>query len=179
MRSQGCQRRRRVVRSRSSHALRTALTRMRSWGNPRPILHRGGLTDFPDARADTLAAAVEYGRSRFPSRGLVGNAVADLEAHRDEVVGPKFDLRSLLPGLPVRCGSVLPHGVPERVSELQPLAEHVRSTPSWWLCFTKASRRSRVRPRPASYLRWEHRAAVEVRPDTVGQVSTVHHVSPV
>ena len=59
--------------------------------DPRPILHRGGLINSPDASLNTLAAC---GRMRsagdFPLAGLVGEAVSDLEVHREDVVGQKL-----------------------------------------------------------------------------------------
>src|SRR5713101_6942623 len=86
--------------------------------DPRPILHRGGLINSLDASVDTLAAC---GRVRsagdFPLAGFVGEAVSDLEVHREDVVGEKSDLPPVVLGL-ANCaeGRCLPNGVPERVA---------------------------------------------------------------
>src|SRR2546426_1231718 len=140
--------------------------------DPRPILHRGGLINSPDASADTLAAC---GRVRsagdFPLAGLVGEAVSDLEMQREDVVGQKSDLPCLSLGL-AGCaeGRCLPHGLPERVERgfgrsLQPIHSATQLK-----AFHQASRRLTRRLRPASYFHWKRRAAVEMRPDAVGQV---------
>src|SRR2546426_8367028 len=68
--------------------------------DPRPILHRGGLINSPHASVDTLAACCRVrSAGDFPFTGLVGEAVSDLEVQREDVVGQKSDLPSLLLGL--------------------------------------------------------------------------------
>src|SRR5437899_2876236 len=79
--------------------------------DPRPILHRGGLINPPHGSADTLAACGPVrSAGDFPLAGLVGEAVSGLEVQREDVVGEKSDLPSVL--LEGRC---LPHDLPERV----------------------------------------------------------------
>src|SRR2546426_476240 len=141
--------------------------------DPRPILHRGGLINSPDASVDTLAAC---GRVRsagdLPLAGFVGEAVSDLEVHREDVVGEKSDLPPVVLGL-ANCaeGRCLPNGVPERVERSFSLSQpHVRSIAQLVALLHQASRRLARRLRPASYFHWKHRAAVQVRPDAVGQV---------
>ncbi len=141
--------------------------------DPRPILRRGGLIDPPHGSVNTLAAC---GRVRsagdFPLAGLVGEAVSDLEVQREDVVGQKSDLPSLLLGL-AGCaeGRRPPHGVPEGVERSFSLSQqHVRSIAQLAALVHQASHRLARRLRPALYFHWKHRAAVEVRPDAVGQV---------
>ena len=65
----------------------------------------------------------------------------------------------------------LAHGLPERVERSFSLSQqHVRSIAQLVALLHQASRRLTRHLRPASYVHWKHRAAVEVRPDTVGQV---------
>src|SRR5213594_1047482 len=140
---------------------------------PVPILHRGGLINPPHGSVNTLAAC---GRVRsagdFPLAGLVGEAVSDLEVQREDVVGQKSDLPSVSLGL-AGCaeGRCLPHGLPERVERGFGLSHQpVRSLAQLAALVHQASHRLARRLRPALYFHWKHRAAVEVRPDAVGQV---------
>jgi len=61
--------------------------------DPRPIFHRGGLINSPNASVDTLAARdrVRF-NGNFPLTSLVGEAVADLEMLREDVIGEKSGL---------------------------------------------------------------------------------------
>jgi len=55
---------------------------------PRPIRYGAGLINSPDASVDTLAACSRVrSAGDFPIAGLVGEAVADLEVSREDVVG--------------------------------------------------------------------------------------------
>jgi len=133
------------------------------------ILHSAGLINSPDVSVDTLAA-----RSRVrlagdsPLAGLVGELVADLEVYREDVVGPKSDLRLRVLG--PAAGRCRPHGVPQRVERAFSLLQHVRRITQLAALVHQDSRRLPCRLRPASYCHWQHRAAVEMRPNTVGQV---------
>jgi hypothetical protein len=65
----------------------------------------------------------------------------------------------------------LAHGQPERVERTFSLSHrHIRSVTQLMALLHQVSRRLARHLRPASYCHWKHRAAVEVRPDTVGQV---------
>jgi len=56
--------------------------------DPRPILHRGELINPPSASLDTLAVCGQVrSADDFPLAGLVGEAISDLEPHRENVVG--------------------------------------------------------------------------------------------
>jgi hypothetical protein len=141
--------------------------------DPRPILHHGGLIDPPHGSVNTLAAC---GRARFngnfPLTGLVGEAVSDLEVQREDVVGEKSDLPSLLVGL-AGCaeGRCLPHGGPDGMERSFRLSQqHVCSIAQLAALVHQASHRLARRLRPVAYCHWKHRAAVEMRANTVGQV---------
>ena len=141
--------------------------------DPRPILYSGGLINSPDASVDTLAAV---GRVRlagnFPLTGLVGEAVSDLEAHREDVVGPMSDVPPWVLGL-AGCaeGQCLPHGVAQCVERSFSLSQqHAHRIAQWVALLHQASRRLARRLRGAAYCEWKHRAAVEVSPGTIGQV---------
>ena len=141
--------------------------------DPRPILHRGGLINPPHGSVNTLAAC---GRVRsvgdFPLAGQVGEAVSDLEVQREDVVGQKSDLPSLLLGLPGCAeGRCVPHGAPEGVERSFRISQqHVHSIAQLAALVHQASHRLARRLRPVAYCHWKHRAAVEMRADTVGQV---------
>jgi hypothetical protein len=65
----------------------------------------------------------------------------------------------------------LPHGVPERVDCRFGLPHrYIHSVTQLMALLHQASHRLARRPDPAMYCYWKHRAAVEMRPDTVGQV---------
>jgi len=65
----------------------------------------------------------------------------------------------------------LPHGVPERVDcRFGFPHRHIHSVTQLMALLHQASHRLARRPDPAMYCYWKHRAAVEMRPDTVGQV---------
>jgi hypothetical protein len=62
-------------------------------------------------------------------------------------------------------------GLPERVERGLSLSyRHIRRVTQLMALLHQASRRLPRRLRPASYCHWEHRGAVEVGPDAVGQV---------
>jgi hypothetical protein len=95
-------------------------------------------------------------------------SVSDLEVHREDLVGRKSNLPPWVLGPAAdRC---LAYGVPQRVERSFCFSQqHVRSIAQLALLH-QASRRLARRLRSALYCRWKHRAAVEVRPDAVGQV---------
>jgi len=65
----------------------------------------------------------------------------------------------------------LAHGQPERVERTFSLSHrHIRSVTQLMALLHQISRRLARHLRPASYCHWKHRAAVEMRPNTVGQV---------
>jgi hypothetical protein len=141
--------------------------------DPRSILHRDGLTNSPDGGVDTLAACSRVrSAGDFPLTGLVGEAVSDLEVHREDVVGQESDLPLWVLGLTV-CAEDrgLPQGVPERVECGFGLShQHIRPVTQLVALLHQASRCVAGCLRSSSDFPWQQRTAVEMRPDTISQV---------
>src|SRR5215471_2519098 len=72
---------------------------------PGPQVGELGLADLPHARVRVLARrGHERSADDLPLAGLVIESIADLELHREDVVGWKSDLQPWVPWS--RCGSV-------------------------------------------------------------------------
>jgi len=138
--------------------------------DPRSILYHGGLINPPDLSVDALAACGGVrSAGDFPLTGLVGESIADLEMDREDVVGQKSDLT--LRVLACDSGGCLPQGLPQRVDRSFGLSrQHIGSVTKFKGSLHEASRRVARRLRPTSYFRWKDRAAVKMRPNSVGQV---------
>src|SRR4029077_5511338 len=77
--------------------------------------------------------------------------------------------RCIAPG--PAAGRWLPHGDLQRVERSFCLSQqHIRPVIELAGLLHQASRRLARRLRPASDFRWQHRAAVQMRPDAVGQI---------
>jgi len=142
--------------------------------DPRPILYYGGLINPPDASVDALAVSGEVrSAGDLPFAGLVGEAVSDLKIRREDVIGEQSDLSPSMELGPAgrAADRGLPQGGSERVECSFGLSDqHIRVVSRLLTLLDQVACRFARHLRAASHLRWEHRAAVEVRPDAVGQV---------
>jgi hypothetical protein len=162
MRSQGCQRRALVsFFSTSASATATLIRRRARWlGAHQPSIR---------TRLDEMSRDYWWTETAAFAT-LLSASVSDPEVHREDLVGRKSDLPAWELG--PAAGRCLPYGVPQLVERRFSLCHQLSDAADVLLraLLHQASPRLARRLRPASYFHRKHCAAVEVRPDAVGQV---------